>query len=186
MARGGEGYLDDPAYHIQEFLTFVGVTDEEVIKNTPRRFTDAFREMLGTHDAYWEFTTFESKCDEMVIVKDISFVTLCAHHLLPFVGHAHVGYIPQGRIAGLSKIARCVRSVARGLWAQEDLTMDIATYLEEKLAPKGVAVVLEAEHTCMAIRGVKADGSKTTTSALRGVFRDNTNNARAEFLGLIR
>jgi GTP cyclohydrolase I len=172
---------------IRDFLDREGqnVTDE-VRQNTPKRFVQAFRELMGRNDDQWEFTVFESDCDEMILVKDITFVTLCEHHLLPFVGRAHVAYIPQGQIAGLSKLARTVRTCARGIWAQEDLTMEIANFLEKNLSPKGVAVVLEAEHTCMAIRGVKADGSKTTTSALRGVFRDNTNNARAEFLGLIR
>lgn len=173
--------------YIRQFLTanVEGLTDE-VFTNTPKRFTETFRELMGAHDISWEFTTFESECDEMIIVRDVSFVTLCEHHLLPFVGRAHVGYIPQGRIAGLSKIARAVRTAARGLWTQEHLTMEIADFIEKQLAPLGVAVVMEAEHTCMAIRGVKADGSRTTTSSMRGVFRDNNNNARAEFLGLLR
>jgi len=158
---------------------------EEVFENTPKRFTDAFRELMGTHDEPWEFTTFETDLDEMIVVSDFDFVTLCEHHLLPFYGRAHVGYIPQGCMAGLSKIARCVKSTARGIWTQENLTVGIANELELHLAPKGVAVVLVAEHTCMGIRGVKSNGSKTTTSALRGVYRDNENNARAEFLRLI-
>lgn len=141
---------------------------------------------MGVNDEQWDFTVFDSPCDEMIIVRDITFVSLCEHHLLPFIGRAHVGYIPQGRIAGLSKIARATRTLARGLWAQEHLTMELALFLERKLAPIGVAVVMEAEHTCMAIRGVRADGTKTTTSAMRGVFRDNANNARVEFLGLIK
>jgi GTP cyclohydrolase I len=167
-------------------LNEITIPGDEVLENTPRRFAEAFRELMGVYDEQSKFTTFESDCDEMIVIKDISFVTLCAHHLLPFIGRAHVGYIPTGRIAGLSKIARAVRTQARGLWAQEDLTMKIADFLTEALAPRGVAVVMEAEHTCMAIRGVKADGSKTTTSAMRGAFREAGNDARAEFLGLIR
>lgn len=172
--------------HIRQFLEMNAQLSDEVRTNTPMRYVEAFRELMGEYDISWEFTTFQSECDEMIIVRDVSFVTLCEHHLLPFTGRAHVGYIPQGAIAGLSKIARAVRTAARGLWTQEHLTIEIADFLEKKLAPLGVAVVMEAEHTCMAIRGVKADGSRTTTSAMRGVFRDNANNARAEFLGLIR
>jgi GTP cyclohydrolase I len=163
----------------------VGKMSEEVKENTPKRFVEAFRELMGKNDDYWKFTTFDSDCDEMVLVREITFVTLCEHHLLPFMGRAHVGYIPQGKIAGLSKVARAVRWKARGLWAQENLTMAIADFLEASLEPRGVAVVLEAEHTCMAIRGVKAD-AKTTTSAMRGAFREEGNNARAEFLGLLK
>jgi GTP cyclohydrolase I len=99
---------------------------------------------------------------------------------------AHIGYIPQGRLAGLSKLARSVQSHARGLWVQEDLTKKIADFLEEQLDPKGVAVVMSAEHTCMTLRGVKAPGAKTTTSSMTGVFRDMAKGARQEFLELIR
>lgn len=158
----------------------------EVYDNTPRRFVKWFEEISGTNDPPWTFTTFESEVDEMIIMKDVSFVSICAHHILPFTGVAHVAYIPQGKIAGLSKLARCVRSSARGLWTQEELNAYITDTLEEKLNPLGVAVVMEAEHTCMTIRGVKAPGAKTTTSSMRGVFRDNTNTARAEFLSLIK
>lgn len=154
--------------------------------STPDRFTSAFRELMGYNDPQWQFTTFESDCDEMILIKDISFVSLCEHHMLPFMGVAHVGYLPQGRLAGLSKIARCVRHWCRGMWTQEHLTMAIADDLEKELVPLAVGVILEAEHTCMTIRGVRAPGSKTTTSAMRGVFRDNTNIARSEFLGLLR
>jgi len=161
-------------------------TSQEVLVNTPGRYVEAFRELMGVHDDPWDFTTFESDCDEMVIVKDIHFVSLCEHHLLPFMGHAHVGYLPDGRIAGLSKIARTIQACSRGIWTQEHLTMKIADVIEEALQPLGVGVVLEAEHTCMSIRGVKSNGSRTTTSAMRDAFRDTTKGARAEFLGLIR
>lgn len=160
--------------------------DQEMMDRTSQRFTDAFREMMGINDGNWSFTVFESECDEMIIVKDMTFVSLCEHHLFPFTGTAHVSYIPQGKIAGLSKIARTVRGMSRGLWTQEHLTIAIADFLTDKLGPLGVGVVMEAEHTCMTIRGVKAPGSKTITSAMRGVYRDNNNNARAEFLGLLR
>jgi GTP cyclohydrolase I len=189
MGRG-EAYIagqDNSTDCIATFLTReVRTLSKEAQTNTPRRFVEAFRELMGKNDEDWKFTTFQSDCDEMVLVREIKFVSMCEHHLLPFLGQAHVGYIPQGQIAGLSKIARAVRWKARGIWAQENLTMAIASFLEQSLEPRGVAVVLEAEHTCMAIRGVKADGTKTTTSAMRGAFREEGNYARAEFLGLLR
>jgi GTP cyclohydrolase I len=176
-----------PPEHIGAFLRdLCPDASTEVLENTPHRYTQAFRELMGHHDESWSFTTFESDCDEMIIVKDISFVTLCEHHLLPFMGKAHAAYIPQGRIAGLSKIARAVRAKARGIWTQEHLTMEIADFIEKNLDPIGVGVILEAEHTCMAIRGVKADGSRTTTSAMRGAFREKGNEARSEFLSLVK
>lgn len=159
---------------------------EEVKVNTPRRYTDAFQELMGLHDKPWEFTTFESEVDEMVLLKNHPFVSLCEHHLMPFTGVAHVAYLPQGKIAGLSKLARAVQQCSRGIWTQEHLTMAIANVIEEKLEPvQGVGVVLEAEHTCMSIRGVKSNGSSTTTSAMRGAFRDKP-QARQEFLSLIK
>ena len=163
-----------------------GIVDEEVLAETPRRWINALKDALACDCDAWKFTTFESDSDEMVIVKNIDFTTLCAHHLLPFFWRAHVAYIPQGKVAGLSKLARSVRTACKGLWSQEELTRRIADELEEVLGPMGVAVVLEAEHTCMTTRGVRAPDSKTTTSAMLGVFRDNTNNARAEFLSLMR
>jgi GTP cyclohydrolase I len=195
----GEAYMDFPLpqdrkpdngseHDIRSFLMRecdVHALPLEVQENTPFRFVESFREMLGHYDEPWEFTTFESEADEMVLVRDISFVSLCEHHLLPFIGFSHVGYIPNGRIAGLSKVARAVRKRARGIWTQENLTMGIADFLSDALHPRGVAVVLEAEHTCMSIRGVKAD-AKTTTSAMRGAFREPSNNARLEFMGLLR
>jgi GTP cyclohydrolase IA len=163
-----------------------GKITQEAYANTPRRFAEAFLELMGTNDEEWQFTTFESAVDEMVLLKDIDFVSLCEHHLLPFIGVAHVAYIPQGEIAGLSKLVRTVRTYSRGLWTQEHLTAAIAIEIETRLKPLGVAVVMEAMHTCMAIRGVKVANSKTITSAMRGVFRDTTNTARAEFLSLIK
>lgn len=159
---------------------------EEAFRRTPARYVDAFRELMGDKDEVWEFTCFDSACDEMVIVRDISFVSLCEHHILPFIGKAHVAYVPQGKIAGLSKFARAVQTLSRGLWTQELLTIQIADFLEQRLQPLGVGVIMEAEHTCMAIRGVKAVSARTTTSSMRGVFRDNANNARAEFLALVK
>jgi GTP cyclohydrolase I len=121
----------------------------------------------------------------MVVVKDMPFATLCRHHVLPFVGIAHLGYVPDGRIVGLSKIPRLIKYYAAGLNTQEELTETIADSFMEKLDPKGVILVMEAQHTCMSIRGVRSSGSTRTTS-VRGVFADHARTAKAEFLEAIR
>lgn len=181
-------------YFLQEILVNEGVKEEEVLNNTPRRWVKALQEQLRQDD--FEFTTFPSDSDDMIILENIPFSSLCAHHLLPFFGYAHIGYIPQGRIAGLSKLSRLVQFHSKGLWVQEELTQAIADDLEDRLTfansngapiePKGVIIVMEAEHTCMSCRGTKAVGAKTKTSSLAGVFKDNTNLARSEFLRLIK
>jgi GTP cyclohydrolase I len=181
----------DTGQAAQVMAQFLNIFDfpmsAEAIANTPRRYTNAFAELMGYNDEPWEFTTFESNSNQMVVVKDIEFVSLCEHHLLPFLGKASVAYIPQGKIAGLSKLARTVKSHSRGLWTQEALTETIAGYLVEQLNPtRGVAVVMEATHTCMTVRGVCANGSKTITSSMHGAFLEPTNTARAEFLSLIK
>lgn len=160
-------------------------TMEEHLENTPARFLKMLRE-LTTPDGDWNFTTFRTDSDEMVVVQDISFYTLCAHHVIPFFGVAHIAYIPQGKLCGLSKLARTVRAFSASLNVQENLTTNIADYLEDKLEPLGVGVIMEAEHLCMTMRGVKSPGAKTTTSAMRGVFLDPEKGARAEFMSLIR
>jgi GTP cyclohydrolase I len=153
--------------------------------NTPTRFAKMLREL--TTPEQFEFTTFPNRgTDEMVIVKDIPFYTLCAHHVIPFFGVAHVAYIPEAEVAGLSKLARTVQLFAKGLNVQEELTQTVANYIEEQLQPKGVAVVMVAEHLCMTMRGVQVPGTKTTTSCMKGVFSDHDRMARAEFLELIR
>ena len=155
----------------------------EHLSDTPRRVAWAYAELLTPSS--FDLTTFpnDEGYDELVLARDIPFQSLCQHHLLPFHGVAHVGYIPAGRILGLSKLARVVELFARGLQVQERLTSQVAGWLEEKLEPKGVGVVLEAEHLCMSLRGVKATGSRTVTSALRGLVRDDP-RTRAEFFGL--
>lgn len=153
------------------------------LDNTPERWVKMMREL--TTPKTFAFTTFESDTDEMIIVSPIPFYSLCSHHLIPFMGQAHVAYVPQGKIAGLSKIARTVQYHMRGLWTQEDLTRAIADTLIDKLNPLGVAVVMRGEHLCMTMRGAQSPGTLTTTSRMTGCFADHSKLARAEFLRLI-
>jgi GTP cyclohydrolase IA len=157
--------------------------DSEHLRDTPRRVALAFEEFL-TPEPFVP-TTFpnDEGYDELVLVRDIPFHSLCEHHLLPFTGVAHVGYLPADRILGLSKLARVVDHFARGLQVQERLTKQVGDWLDEQLAPKGVGVVLEAEHLCMSLRGVEAVGSRTVTSSLHGLIRDDA-RTRSEFLDL--
>ncbi len=155
----------------------------ESLRDTPRRVAQTYAELLRPRS--FSPTTFpnDEQYDEMVVTRGIPFSSLCEHHLLPFVGVAHVAYLPDDRILGLSKLARVVEMFARRLQVQERLTSQVATWLTQHVQPKGVGVVLEAEHTCMTIRGVRAPGTKTVTSALHGVIRDDP-RTRAEFLAL--
>src|SRR3954449_465711 len=158
------------------------LTDES-LRETPRRMAAAYAEMLTPEP--FHATTFpnDGAYDELVVVRDIPFHSLCEHHLLPFTGVAHVGYLPGERIVGLSKLARVVDHFARDLQVQERLTAQVADWLQRRLAPKGVGVVLEAEHLCMSIRGAVKPGSRTMTSALHGLVRDDQ-RTRQEFLAL--
>lgn len=155
--------------------------DRPGLRETPRRVAHAFAELLTAEP--FELTTFpnEERYDELVLVRDIPFHSLCEHHLLPFHGVAHVAYLPDERILGISKLARVVDLFARGLQVQERLTVQVAGWLDEQLAPKGVGVVLEAEHLCMTLRGVQKPGTRTVTSALHGLLRDDA-RTRQEFL----
>jgi GTP cyclohydrolase I len=149
--------------------------DREGLADTPRRAAEALTEFTRGYatDLGDLFTTFDSGgYDEMVTVRDIPLYSLCEHHLLPFIGRAHISYIPDGRIVGLSKIARVVNAFARRLQVQERLTIDIADAIEKYLAPAGLLVMLEAEHLCMTMRGVQAPGTTTITTAVRGRIRD--------------
>ena len=159
--------------------------DSPDMADTPRRMAHAYAEML-TAGAF-DFTTFANSegYDELVLVEDIPVRSVCEHHMLPFVGVAHVGYLPAERILGLSKFARVVDHFSHRAQTQERLTKQIAEHLERQLAPRGVGVVIEAEHTCMSLRGVRAAGARTVTSALFGALRDNP-SSRAEFLSLTR
>ena len=155
---------------------------------TPRRVANMYEEMFSglTEDPKQHLKFFDEKSnDEMVIVRDIPFASMCEHHLLPFVGKAHIAYIPsENKIIGLSKIARIVDNFAKKPQVQERLTHDIADFLYKEMNAKGVAVIMEAEHMCMSIRGTKASGSKTQTSALRGVIRSDA-RTRSEALALL-
>ena len=162
----------------------IDLTDESV-RDTPRRIADMYDELLTPRP--FNPTTFpnDGDYDELVVATGIPFHSLCEHHLLPFVGVAHVGYLPGERIIGLSKLARVVERFARSLQIQERMTTQIARWLDEQLEPRGVGVVLEAEHLCMSLRGVQKPGSRTVTSALRGRLRDDP-ATRQEFLDLTR
>lgn len=173
----------------REFLKLVAPLenwDDEHHRETAKRFTTMLQELTDAEREEFTLTTFPSKSNELVVIQDMPFVSLCAHHVLPFTGRAHVGYIPQGRIAGLSKFARCLKWMSRGLWVQEELTNSLAEYLDENLEPLGLGLIITARHSCMEIRGIQAVGSFTTTSAMRGVMLDVTKGAREEFLGLLR
>lgn len=158
--------------------------DDDHIRDTPRRVASAYAEMLTPRT--FNLTTFpnEEGYNELVLARDIPFHSLCQHHMLPFKGVAHVGYLPGRRILGLSKLARVVELFSRRLQVQERLTMQIADWLDHQLDPKGVGVVLNAEHLCMTLRGVEAAGSRTITSALHGLLRDDE-RSRAEFFALV-
>ena len=161
----------------------------EGLAKTPERVAQAFRYLTSGYAQQVKDVlndaTFVEDYDEMVIVKDIDFASLCEHHLLPFVGKCHVAYMPRRKIVGLSKIPRLVEMFSRRLQVQERLTTQIATTLDEALQPRGVAVVMEAIHLCMLMRGVEKQNSKAVTSAMLGAFRDRP-ETRAEFMELIK
>jgi GTP cyclohydrolase IA len=168
-----------------ELLRAVGAdVDAPGLIGTPRRVAASFAELLSP--AEFAATSFpnEGRYDELVLVRDIPFHTLCMHHLLPFHGQAHVAYLPGERIIGISKLARVVEKFARDLQLQERLTVQIADWLEHELRPRGVGVVISAEHTCMTIRGVLKPGARTVTSALRGSLRDDA-GTRQELFSLV-
>ncbi|MFE9040579.1 MULTISPECIES: GTP cyclohydrolase I FolE [unclassified Streptomyces] len=170
----------------RRFLTALGVpTDTESLRDTPRRMAKAYAELFSPRP--FDLTTFpnDEGYDELVLARRIPLRSVCEHHLLPFVGVAHVGYLPQDRILGLSKLARVVEHFSCRPQVQERLTKQIADWLETRLAPKGVGVVIQAEHTCMTLRGVRAGGSDTVTSTLLGRLRDDP-RSRQEFLALTR
>jgi GTP cyclohydrolase I len=159
--------------------------DTEALEETPRRVAEAYAELLTARP--FRATTFpnDEGYDELIVARSIPFHSLCMHHLLPFQGVAHVGYLPGARIIGLSKLGRVVEFFSRDLQIQERLTTQVADWLQRELEPKGVGVVLEAEHMCMSLRGVQKLGAMTVTSALRGLVRDDV-RTRQEFLSLTK
>ena len=164
-------------------------TDREGLRKTPERFEKAIKFLTsGYHqnlDNVLNGATFSVHYDEMVVVKDIEFFSLCEHHLLPFFGKAHVAYLPSKRVLGLSKIARLVNMYARRLQIQERMTSQIADAISEKISPEGVGVIIEARHLCMQMRGVEKQHGQAVTSAMLGSFRHNK-QTRDEFLSLVR
>ena len=174
---------------IREILIAIGEDpDRDGLVKTPARVARMYEELFaglsGEPDEYLE-TTFEHAHDEMIVVRDVPFYSICEHHLLPFFGRAAVGYIPNERIVGLSKLARVVEHLARRPQVQERLTCQVADHIEQVLDPVGVAVTIEAEHTCMTMRGVKKPGSQMVTSVTRGAFRNNP-ATRAEFFDAVQ
>jgi len=173
---------------VREILAAVGEDpDREGLRQTPARVARMYAELFGgLHQDPRQHLQrfFTEQYDEVVLVRDISFNSMCEHHLLPFMGNAHIGYVPDGKVIGLSKLARVVEMVARRPQVQERMTETIANLLEEDLGARGVAVVIEATHTCMTIRGVRKPGSVCVTSAMKGTFRKNL-SSRSEIMTLI-
>jgi GTP cyclohydrolase I len=183
--------LQPPEKSAEQILTtFAGLNNDEHGSETPRRFLNMLDELTACKDheasdcTKWKDFPSDGY-DEMIVIEKIPFVSVCNHHVIPFMGYAHVGYVPGDTMAGLSKFARTVQHFARQLQVQERLTKQVADCLEGKLSPRGVVVVLKAEHLCMTIRGVQAPGAITTTSAVRGVFADHDRTAKAEFMSFI-
>jgi GTP cyclohydrolase I len=173
---------------VREILIAVGEDpDREGLLETPARVARMYAEMFAGLRADPKVhlqKVFTENYDEVVLIKDIAFSSMCEHHLLPFTGRAHVGYLPDGKVVGLSKLARVVEEVARRPQVQERMTEEIAGLIENELSARGVAVVLEASHSCMTIRGIRKPSSMCMTSSMRGIFRENL-SSRAEILGLI-
>lgn len=175
--------------HIKEILKLIGEdVEREGLLETPARVTRMYEEIFAGYDVDPREvigTVFDENHEELVIVKDIVYYSQCEHHMAPFFGKVHIGYLPSGKIVGLSKLARLVEAITRRLQVQERITTQIATVLEEELAPQGVFVVVEGEHLCMCARGVKKPGSKTVTTAARGVYKQDA-ALRSEFMALIK
>ncbi|MBD0382341.1 GTP cyclohydrolase I FolE [Paenibacillus sedimenti] len=175
--------------HVREILRLIGEdVDREGLLDTPARVTRMYEEIFAGYSANPRDVlgvTFDEQHEELVIIKDIVYYSQCEHHMAPFFGKVHVGYLPSGKVAGLSKFARLVDVITRKLQVQERITSEIADILDEVLRPHGVMVVVEGEHMCMCSRGVKKYGSQTVTSAVRGSFRTDS-TLRSEFLSLLK
>ena len=205
METKGEGKSDMGTVASAEPVTAAGLTTEELyrelllrigenpgrdgLKNTPKRMQRSLEFLTRGYkmdvETVLHGALFDVDYDEMVIVKDIEFFSMCEHHMLPFFGKAHVAYIPQGKVIGLSKVARLVDVFARRLQVQERLTTEVADAIVEAIRPQGVGVIMEAQHLCMMMRGVEKQHSDTVTSAMRGVFKEQL-QTRNEFLSLVR
>jgi GTP cyclohydrolase I len=176
-------------HHVREILRLVGEdVDREGLLETPARVTRMYEEIFAGYEVDPRDVlgvTFDEQHEELVIVRDIVYYSQCEHHMAPFFGKVHIGYIPSGKIAGLSKLARLVEAITRRLQVQERITSQIADIMDEVLQPHGVMVVVEGEHLCMCARGIKKPGSKTITSGVRGQFR-NSEALRSEFLSLLK
>lgn len=190
MAESDPPKVDLPRMEraVREILAAVGEDpDRPGLLETPARVARMYAELfsgLQAQPGVHLQRVFEEKYDELVLVRDISFNSMCEHHLLPFMGVAHVGYLPNGKVAGLSKLARVVEEISHRPQVQERMTHQIADLMASELDAKGVVVVLEATHTCMTIRGIRKPGSLTVTSAVRGLFKSNV-SSRAEVMALI-
>lgn len=182
--KPGAATYRDQARSILDFHAGLENNDHGI--DTPQRFLDMLSELTAHKHCNGDcikFRTFPNDgMDEMIVVQGIPFVSVCNHHIVPFIGHAHVAYVPKDEIVGLSKFARVVDHFARALQVQERLTAQVADYLEERLSPRGVGIVLQAEHLCMTIRGVQKPGALTTTASMKGVFSDHERTAKAEFM----
>jgi len=184
-----EARVEIIASHVREILETMNEADRESLRETPNRVARMYMDEIYRNGDPLEkvlSAVFVEKTQarEMIVVRDIPFVAWCEHHMLPYFGRAHVGYLPHGGIVGLSKIARLVQAAGRGFTVQERVTDRIADTLDKVLEPNGVIVVIECVHTCMVVRGVKAYTSKTVTAALRGIYRDSE-AARAEFYDIL-
>jgi GTP cyclohydrolase I len=178
------------AYHMREIIKLIGEDPcREGLRKTPERFEKALKFLTSGYmqnaENILNGATFSVAYDEMVVVKDIEFFSLCEHHLLPFFGKCHVAYLPNKRVIGLSKVARLVNMFARRLQIQERLTSQIAAAIQDKISPEGVGVIIEARHLCMQMRGVEKQHGQAVTSAMLGGFRHNK-QTRDEFLSLVR
>nr|WP_058302771.1 GTP cyclohydrolase I FolE [Gorillibacterium timonense] len=175
--------------HVREILRLIGEDpDREGLRETPARVTRMYEEIFAGYGKNYEDilgVTFDERHEELVVVKDIVYYSQCEHHMAPFFGKVHIGYIPSGKIAGLSKFARLVDAVTSRLQVQERITSELADIIMQVLKPQGVIVVVEGEHLCMCSRGVKKYGSKTVTSGVRGIFRRDV-ALRTEFMSLIK
>jgi len=190
MSKKGDKKVDTARIEkaVKEILLAVGEdTEREGLKGTPRRVAGMYAELLaGMHEDPKQHlrSVFTENYDEIVLLREIPFYSICEHHLMPFIGSAHIAYLPSGTVLGVSKLARIVDCFTRRLQVQERLTNQIADFIMNSLKPKGAAVVLEASHSCMTIRGIKKPGSVMVTSALRGIFKRDP-KSRSEVLGLM-